>query len=210
MIDIPLIQPSEVIVLQLNITIPLVGYLLKANFNTQVYFTDPRNAVAPFPCIHTFPYDIRTGFHYTPIPNQDLLFVINEKTLIEEVNFIQQMCAYYGLNSNFYDINMHGMLDLFTPLPHLETHLAKDLECKTLVAINNQFTVSSTSQDVIYAWTLDFLKKSDIIRAVAEHHLHIVVFSPFVHNYNQWLCKFDFDQKPYPDINILTAQEYTF
>ena len=43
----------------------------------------------------------------------------------------------YGLNSNFYDINMHGMLDLFNPLPHLDQPLAKDLEKKTLCVLNN-------------------------------------------------------------------------
>ena len=50
---------------------------------------DPRNIdLNPNPCIHRFPYDIRTGFFYQPIPNQDILFVINEKVLQNEVNYI--------------------------------------------------------------------------------------------------------------------------
>jgi hypothetical protein len=35
-----------------------------------------------------FPYDIRTGFLYSPAPDQDIVFVINEKTHLQEVNFI--------------------------------------------------------------------------------------------------------------------------
>jgi len=32
---------------------------------THIFLTDPKNAEAePNPCIHTCPYDIRTGFHY--------------------------------------------------------------------------------------------------------------------------------------------------
>jgi hypothetical protein len=56
-----------------------VGYLLKAQFLTNIMLIDPRNVEAnPNPCIHRFSYDIRTGFHYQPIPDQDVLFVINE------------------------------------------------------------------------------------------------------------------------------------
>jgi hypothetical protein len=44
-----------------------VGFLLKAQFITSIYLTDPRNTdVLPNPCIHSCPYDIRTGFHYQP------------------------------------------------------------------------------------------------------------------------------------------------
>jgi len=55
------------------------------------------------------------------------------------------MCDYYDLKVNFYDVNMHGNLNLFEPLPHLQTTLSKDLDNKTLVVINNQITISSTS-----------------------------------------------------------------
>jgi len=93
-----------------------------------IFLTDPRNTeVEPNPCIHTCPYDIRTGFHYQPIPDQDIVFVINEKTLLSEVNFIQNTCQMFGLKQNFYDISMHGSLNLFNPLPHLKTFLAQDL-----------------------------------------------------------------------------------
>lgn len=67
-----------------------VGFLLKAQFMTHIYLTDPRNqGIDPNPCIHLFPYDIRTGFHYNPVADQDIVFVINEKTQLAEVNFIQ-------------------------------------------------------------------------------------------------------------------------
>lgn len=66
-----------------------------------------------------------------------MVCVINEKTLIQEVNYVQKMCEYFGLKANFYDINMHGNLNMFEPLSHLKSTLAKDLENKTLVVINN-------------------------------------------------------------------------
>ena len=119
--DIPEIKAKSTIVIDANIKMPVdVGYLLKAQFMTHIFLTDPRNVDAePNPCIHLFPYDIRTGFHYQPTADQDIVFVINEKTLLTEVNFIQQMCGYFGLRPNFYDVSMHGKLDLYTPLPHL-------------------------------------------------------------------------------------------
>jgi len=80
-----------------------------------------------------------------PAPEQDIVFVINEKTLLEEVNFLQAMCQYFGLRHNFYDVTMHGTLNLMIPLPHLQTSLAQDLKGKSLVILNNEFTVSSTS-----------------------------------------------------------------
>ena len=67
------------------------------------------------------------------------------------------MCATFGIKHNFYDICMHGKLDLFTPLPHLSTCLAKDLEERTLVILNNDFTISSTAQNTVNAWSLEFL-----------------------------------------------------
>jgi hypothetical protein len=111
---------------------------------THIFLTDPRNTEAqPNPCIHTCPYDIRTGFHYQPIPDQDIVFVINEKTNLDEVNFIQNACKDLGLKQNFYDISMHGSLNLLKPLPHLQTCLAEDLKGKTLVIINNEFNITS-------------------------------------------------------------------
>ncbi|CDW71365.1 UNKNOWN [Stylonychia lemnae] len=209
-IKIPMIDPMSTIVIQCQITIPQVGYLLKATYNVSSYLTDPRNQAATFPCIHTFPYQIRTGFHYVPFPEQDFVFVINENTKIEEVNYIQEMCLYYGLKANFYDINMNGNLNLFEPLPHLTTTLAQDLDNKTLVIINNQFTVSSTSQDIVYARTLDFLRKSEVLRAIAEHHVHFVIFSPYQHNYNAWTFKYDPECHVFNDENEFLAQEYGF
>lgn len=78
--DLPEIKAGETIVIDAHIKIPVtVGYLLKGQFFTSIFLTDEKNAeVEPLPCIHTFPYDIRTGFHYTPFENQDILFVINE------------------------------------------------------------------------------------------------------------------------------------
>jgi hypothetical protein len=89
------------------------------------------------------PYDIRTGFHYQPIPDQDVVFVINEKTSLDEVNFIQSTCATLGLIQNFYDLSMHGILNILKPLPHLQTSLAQDLKGKTLVIINNELNITS-------------------------------------------------------------------
>ena len=158
--DLPLIKAKETIVVDAQIKLPVdVGYLLKAQFMTHIFLTDPRTAAEINPCIHLFPYDIRTGFHYQPIPDQDIVFVINEKTQLSEVNFIQKMCSYYGLKQNFYDISMHGKLDLHTPLPHLKTTLAEDLFGKTLVLLNNEFTISSTAQNTVNAWSLEFLEK---------------------------------------------------
>jgi hypothetical protein len=42
------------------------------------------------------------------------------------------------------------------------------MENKTLVVINNQITISSTSQDVVQAWTMDFLRKDELIRAIGS------------------------------------------
>ena len=89
--DLPEIQGKETIVIDAQIKMPVdVGFLLKAQFMTHIYLTDPRNpGIDPNPCIHLFPYDIRTGFHYNPVADQDIVFVINEKTQLAEVNFIQ-------------------------------------------------------------------------------------------------------------------------
>lgn len=80
--------------------------------------------------------------------------MINENTEMAEVNFIQSMCSTFGLVPNFYDINMHGVLDLFTPLPHLQTCLAEDLKGKTLAILNKHFILSSTSQNPVTAMTV--------------------------------------------------------
>jgi|LauGreDrversion4_2_1035121.scaffolds.fasta_scaffold958653_1 hypothetical protein len=49
---------------------PDVGFLLKAKFYISIMLMDPRNTdVEPNPCIHSFPYEIRTGFHYVPVPD---------------------------------------------------------------------------------------------------------------------------------------------
>ena len=143
--DLPEIKPKETAVIEAQIKIPKdFGYLLKGQFMTNIFLTDPRNAeVQPNPCIHTCPYDIRTGFHYQPIPDQDIVFVISEKTTLDEVNFIQNSCKDLGLVQNFYDISMHGSLNLLKPLPHLQTCLAEDLKGKTLVIINNEFNITS-------------------------------------------------------------------
>ena len=124
--DLPEIKGKETIVVEAQIKIPQegIGYLLKATFFTEIYLTDPRNPEADNPCIHRCPYEIRTGFHYVPKADQDIVFVINEKVTLPEVNFIQQTCDFFGLRNNFYDISMHGSLDLFKPLPHLQTFLA--------------------------------------------------------------------------------------
>ena len=158
--ELPEIEAKTTQVVEAHIKIPQdVGFLLKGQFLIELHLLDPRNEAAANPCIHAFAYDIRTGFHYQPVPEQDVVFVINEKTHLQEVTFIQQMCAYYGLKHNFYDVSMHGTLDLFKPLPHLQTCLAEDLKEKTLVILNNDFAVSSTSQDTVTAWTLEFLRK---------------------------------------------------
>ena len=54
---------------------------------------------------------------------------------------------------------MHGTLDLFKPLPHLQTCLAEDLRDKTIVVLDNDFTVSSTAQNTVKAWSIEFLRK---------------------------------------------------
>jgi len=41
------------------------------------------------------------------------VFVINEKVSLQEVNFIQQTCDFLGIKNNFYDISMHGKIELF-------------------------------------------------------------------------------------------------
>ena len=186
--DLPEIKAKSTVVIDAQIKIPVaVGYLLKAQFMTHIYLTDFRNTdVEPIPCLHLFPYDIRTGFHYQPAPEQDIVFVINEKTHLNEVNFITSMCQYYGLKHNFYDITMHGKLDLFTPLPHLQTFLAQDLKGKTLALLNNEFTVSSTSQNLVNAWSHEFLIKSQVVRAAGEFDVHFVIFSPHPHNFVAW------------------------
>jgi len=88
--DLPEIKAKETIVIDAQIRIPQedIGYLLKATFFTEIYLTDPRNPEFDNPCIHRCPYEVRTGFHYEPKPEQDIVFVINEKVTLQEVNFI--------------------------------------------------------------------------------------------------------------------------
>ena len=81
---------------------------------------------------------------------------------------------------------MQGTLDLFKPLPHLQTNLAQDLFGKTLVILNNDFTITSTAQNGVNAWSLEFLDKNQLIRAVSEFDMHVVVFSPQQHNFISW------------------------
>lgn len=66
--DLPEVKAKSTQVIEAHIRMaPDAGYLLKGQFVIQVYLTDPRNTdVEPNPCIHLFPYDIRTGFHYSP------------------------------------------------------------------------------------------------------------------------------------------------
>lgn len=85
---------------------------------------------------------------------QDVLFVINEAVTLSEVNLMQEMCLYLGITPSFYDISMHGTLNLFAPLPHLQSTLVEDLRGKTLVLINREYTVSATSQDPMLVWSL--------------------------------------------------------
>lgn len=66
--DLPEIKARETHVIEAHIKIPPnVGYLLRAQFHTSIFLSDPRNPSEPLPCIHQFPYDIRTGFHYMPL-----------------------------------------------------------------------------------------------------------------------------------------------
>ena len=123
--DLPEIKAKETIVVEAFIKIPDgVGYLLNAAFFTEIYLEDPRNFELNNPCIHRCPYEIRTGFLYSPKKDQDILFVINDKVTLQEVKFIEEICQYYGLIYNFYDVCMQGTLDLFEPLPGQSTNLA--------------------------------------------------------------------------------------
>ena len=180
-------------------------------FFTEIYLTDPRNIEADNPCIHRCPYEIRTGFHYSPKPEQDIVFVINEKVTLPEVNFIQQTCDIFGLKNNFYDISMHGTLDLFKPLPHLTTCLAEDLKGKTLAIINNDFLITSTAQNTLTAWTIEFLEKQQVIRAVGEFDVRFVVFSPQQHNFVSWGLRKCIEEPPrFNDTDEFIKAEYDF
>jgi hypothetical protein len=66
--DLPEIKAKETIVVEAFIKIPQegVGYLLNAAFFTEIYLNDPRNHELDNPCIHRCPYEIRTGFLYSP------------------------------------------------------------------------------------------------------------------------------------------------
>ncbi len=81
---------------------------------------------------------------------------------------------------------MHGTLDLYKPLPHLSTCLAQDLKGKTLAILNHEFLISSTAQNTISAWTIEFLEKQQVIRAVGEFDVKFVIFSPMQHNFISW------------------------
>ena len=140
-----------------------------------VYFNDPRNPSDPYPCIQSQTYEIRTSFLYSPITNQDILFIINEATQIQEVNFIDQSCRELGIIHNYYDISMHGQLSLFSPLSHLQTSLAQDLKGKTIVIINNQFTVSAQAGEAIQVHGIEYLSKHEVIQSIIDFQLHFVV-----------------------------------
>eukprot|EP00347_Sterkiella_histriomuscorum_P009216 403342079 len=213
-IEAPIVQAKTILPIELFIYVPKeIGYLLKSLFLIQQNLDDPRGAsYDTFPCIHSFSYQIRTGFSYAPTPNQDIVFVINENTTIQEVNFMQQTCQSLNLVSNFYDINMHGNLNLFEPQDNLGNYLAKDLENKTLAIINDKFTISNVSQDVIQAQTLVFLKKDEMLRAISQHKVHFVIFSPNQHDYNAWVTKYSFqqveEQQSHKSIKHMISREY--
>eukprot|EP00347_Sterkiella_histriomuscorum_P010157 403377385 len=214
--DVPIVEPKTILPIELIIFVPKeIGYLLKSLFLVQQNLEDPRGASDDtFPCIHSFSYQIRTGFSYAPTPNQDIVFVINENTTIQEVNFMQQTCQSLNLVSNFYDINMQGNLNLFETQTHSgESYLAKDLENKTLVIINDKFTISNVSQDIIQAQTLVFLKKDDMLRAISQHNVHFIIFSPQLHDYNAWVTKYEFqkseiEQQSHKNFKHMISREY--
>lgn len=120
------------------------------------------------------------------------------------------MCGYYGLKFNFYDITMHGVLDLFKPLPHLKTFLAEDLKGRTLAILNNDFTVSSTSQNTVNAWSLEFLKKEQVIKAAGDFDVHFIVFSPHPHNFISWGLHSSENPRTYPNPDEFIKAEYDF
>ena len=81
---------------------------------------------------------------------------------------------------------MHGVLDLHKPLPHLQTTLSQDCKGKTIVIMNNDFLISSTAQNTVSAWTMEFLDKKQVIRAISEFDVHFAIFSPHTHNFISW------------------------
>ncbi|CDW90129.1 UNKNOWN [Stylonychia lemnae] len=208
-IDVPVIKKNSKQQIICNITIPpQVQHLLRSSFIIEFYLHDPRNQLFFMPCIHTFPYDIRIGFDYIPKQDSDVLFIINENFKLDDLDFIEKTCQYYGLKHNYYDLSMTGHLNLFQIQEESKTNLAQDLQLKTIVLINSQFLLSSTSQDLMYGWTLEFLKKEDMLRATQLYRIHFVIFSPHKHNYNSWTVKYDQEGTYYKEIDDFLKEEY--
>jgi hypothetical protein len=117
--DLPEIKGKETIVVEAQIKIPQegIGYLLKATFFTEIYLIDHRNPEAATPASTGAP----TRLELASITSQSIpghRVCHHREVTLPEANFIQQTCDFFGLRNNFYDISMHGSLDLFKPLPH--------------------------------------------------------------------------------------------
>ena len=82
--DVPTIDANVLCQLEILITIPKVSPLLKGSFTVQLllYYN------GSYKCIHEFPFDISTAFCYVPIPNQDVLFIINDKITLVDIAFL--------------------------------------------------------------------------------------------------------------------------
>ena len=57
---------------------------------------------------------------------------------------------------------------------------------------------------------MDFLRKEDMIRAIGEHHVHFVIFSPHKHNYNAWTFKHNEDCQVMNTVEEFVNAEYGF
>jgi hypothetical protein len=57
---------------------------------------------------------------------------------------------------------------------------------------------------------MDFLRKDELIRAIGEHHVHFIIFSPHKHNYNAWTFKEDPEGHEFNNNDEFIAAEYGY
>ena len=79
----------------LNVDAPLKGIII-----LKLYLQEGEG----MKCIHQVDFQLRTAYSYMPVPDQDILFIINEHITKADITYIQSFCKDLKLVPNFYDV----------------------------------------------------------------------------------------------------------
>jgi hypothetical protein len=60
------------------------------------------------------------------------------------------------------------------------------LKSKILAIIDYEFNITSKVSETVSSWTLQFLEKKQLIRAVGEFDIRFVIFSPRPQDFIYW------------------------